>query len=584
MSDSQTPQSPSGTGAVAKEKQPRILNRKLGTILVTHTHLTEEQLSEVLEIQKTKGGKLGEILVQKNYLTSEEVLKALSYQMGMPYLEHLNKQEIPTALVANLSISYAKQYEIVPIDETPNHVVVAVSDPLNHAPVDDLRIMYGKDIQFVIAPPQEIQDAINDVYERSTSIIKEVEDEDQDIHYDLEQSQDLLEASEEEAPIIRLVNSLMFRAVKEHASDIHIEPYEKDVNVRFRKDGVLSDILKPPKKYQSGITSRIKVMASLNIAEKRLPQDGRIKIRIGGKEIDIRVSTVPVSFGERVVMRLQDKSNVLLDLDQLGFTPESLVKMNELIKYSYGIILVTGPTGSGKSTTLYSCLARMDTKEKNILTVEDPVEISMKGIGQVQVNSKIELTFANALRSFLRQDPDVIMVGEIRDRETAEMAIHASLTGHLVFSTLHTNDAPGSIPRFIDMGVEPFLVASSIIGIVAQRLIRKVCVHCREEHQYSDAEIVAYGFDPAMFKGKKIYRAKGCDRCNHTGYSGRAVIHELFIISDESRALIVTNVDSATLKKQAVKDGMITIRDDGIRKILEGVTSFDEVLRVTQED
>ena len=584
MSDVRDSQTPPSSSVSAGEKQPRILNRKLGTILVTHTHLTEEQLAEVLEIQKAKGGKLGEILIQKNYLTSEEVLKALSYQMGMPYLQTLNKQEIPTALVANLSISYAKQYEIVPIDETPIHVVVAVSDPLNHAPVDDLRIMYGKDIQFVIAPPQEIQDAINDVYERSTSIIKEVEDEDQDIHYDLEQAQDLLEASEEEAPIIRLVNSLLFRAVKEKASDIHIEPYEKEVNVRLRKDGVLHDVLKPPKKFQAGIISRIKVMAALNIAEKRLPQDGRIKIRIGGKEIDIRVSTVPVGFGERVVMRLQDSSNVLLDLDQLGFTPESLTKINELIKYSYGIVLVTGPTGSGKSTTLYSCLARMDTKEKNILTIEDPVEISMKGIGQVQVNSKIELTFANALRSFLRQDPDIIMVGEIRDRETAEMAIHASLTGHLVLSTLHTNDAPGSIPRFIDMGVEPFLVASSIVGIIAQRLIRKLCVHCREGRQYSDAEIQAYGFVSELFKGKKIYRAKGCEHCNHTGYSGRSVIHELFVITDESRALVVQNVDSTILKKQAVKDGMITIRDDGIRKILEGVTSIDEVLRVTQED
>jgi general secretion pathway protein E len=568
------------------EKQPRILNHRLGTILVTHTSLTDEQLSEVLEIQKTKGGKLGEILVQKNYLSEEEVLKALSYQMGMPYLEKISKNDIPTALVANLSISYAKQYEIVPIDETPNQVVVAVSDPLNHAPVDDLRIMYGKNIKFVIAPTDEIQDAINDVYERSTSIIKEVEDdEEHNIHYDLEQAQDLLEASEEDAPVIRLVNNLLFRAVKEKASDIHIEPYEKEVAVRFRKDGVLQDILKPPKRYQSGLTSRIKVMASLNIAEKRLPQDGRIKIKIGGKEIDIRVSTVPVAYGERVVMRLQDKSNVLLDLDQLGFSQDSLNKVNELIKHNYGIILVTGPTGSGKSTTLYSCLARMDYKEQNILTVEDPVEINMKGIGQVQVNSKIDLTFANALRAFLRQDPDIIMVGEIRDRETAEMAIHASLTGHLVLSTLHTNDAPGAVPRFIDMGVEPFLVASSIIGILAQRLIRKICQKCREPHSYSEAEITAFGFDPTIFSGKTIYRASGgCEHCNKTGYTGRSVIHEMFVITDESRAMIVQNADSGLIKKQAIKDGMVTIRDDGIQKVLEGHTSLEEIVRVTQED
>jgi general secretion pathway protein E len=580
MGDAEKP-----AGVQGPKSQPRILNRRLGDILIEHTRLTEEQLAEVLDIQKTKGGRIGEILVQKNFLTHEEILKALSYQMGMPYVESLSVYEVPTSLVANLSISYAKQYEIVPVEETDAYVTVAVSDPLNHAPVDDLRIMYGKDIRFVIAPPSEIQETINAVYERSTTIIKEVEDEaEADVEYDLDQPLDLLEASEEEAPIIRLVNNLLFRAVKERASDIHIEPFEKDLNVRFRVDGVMKDVLKPPKRLQAGIVSRVKVMASLNIAEKRLPQDGRIKIRIGGKEIDIRISTVPTSYGERIVMRLADKSSTILDLDALGFGEESLVKINELISHNHGIILVTGPTGSGKSTTLYSCLSRMDAKSNNILTVEDPVEITIKGVGQVQVNPKIDLTFASALRSFLRQDPDIIMVGEIRDRETAEIAIHASLTGHLVLSTLHTNDAPGAIPRFIDMGVEPFLVASSLLGVIGQRLLRKICPYCKQPAQYSDEVLKNYGFNPEVFRGKPIFKAVGCDQCIQSGYLGRTVIHELFLVTDEVRGLILQNADSARIKKQAIADGMITIRDDGIRKVLRGETTLEEIMRVTQED
>ncbi len=566
------------------DKQPRILNNRLGSILLEHTRLTEEQLAEVLEIQQEKGGKLGEILIQKSYLTHEEVLKALSHQMGIPYLDSLAKYEVPTSLVSNLPISYAKQYEIVPVEETETYVTVAVSDPLNHAPVDDLRLMYGKNIRFVIAPPAEIQDTINGVYERSTTIISEVEDEDEEVQYDLDEPLDLLEASEEDAPVIRLVNNILFRAVKDRASDIHIEPFEKLLNIRFRVDGVLSDILKPPKRYLSGLVSRIKVMANLNIAEKRLPQDGRIKIRIGGKEVDIRVSTVPVSYGERIVMRLADKSSTILQLEKLGFNEASLEKINGLIANHHGIILVTGPTGSGKSTTLYSCLARLDAKTKNILTVEDPVEINISGIGQVQVNAKIDLTFATALRAFLRQDPDIVMVGEIRDKETAEIAIHASLTGHLVLSTLHTNDAPGAIPRFIDMGVEPFLVASSMLGVMAQRLIRKLCPHCREPHVYDESTLRQYGFEPGTFSGKTIYRAAGCDQCLQSGYMGRTVIHELFVISDEIRQLIIQNVDTGRLKKQASDEGMVSIRDDGIEKVINGDTTIEEVVRVTQED
>ncbi|MDY6845411.1 MAG: type II secretion system ATPase GspE, partial [Thermodesulfobacteriota bacterium] len=386
-----------------------------------------------------------------------------------------------------------------------------------------------------------------------------------------------------EAPVIRLVNMVLSQAVKSRASDIHIEPYQKELNVRYRIDGVLYNILKPPRRYQSAIISRIKVMAKMNIAEKRLPQDGRIEIKIGDKAIDIRVSTVPTTFGERVVMRLLDKTSVLLNLDDIGLSIDVLKIINSLILGSHGIILVTGPTGSGKTTTLYAALSKINSPDKNIITIEDPVEYQLNGIGQIQVNTKIDLTFANGLRSIVRQDPDVILVGEIRDTETAEIAVHAALTGHLVFSTLHTNDAAGAITRLIDMGIEPFLVSSSVTAILAQRLVRVICKHCREPYFPVAKSFKEIGIDPKKLNGKPVYRGKGCSECFYTGYKGRTGIFEVLIIDNTIRSAILKTSDSDTIKKKGTKAGMLTLRQDGAGKVIEGITTIEEILRVTQE-
>jgi len=435
-----------------------------------------------------------------------------------------------------------------------------------------------------MATSPDVQEAINKVYEKSTSGLAgfdEVEGEE----YDLEDPViDLLEAGEDDAPVIKLVNSLLFRAVKEKASDIHIEPYEKDMMVRFRIDGVLFDIFKPPKKLQNAITSRIKVMANLNIAEKRLPQDGRIPLKLAGKDIDVRLSTVPTAFGERVVMRLQDRSNVILDLKQLGFSEESLRQIDDILTKTYGILLVTGPTGSGKSTTLYSCLSKINTIDRNIVTVENPVEQRIHGIGQIQTNEKIGLTFGSALRAILRQDPNVIMIGEIRDLETAEIAINASLTGHLVLSTIHTNDSSGVFPRLIDMGCEPFLIATSLLGVIAQRLVRVLCPHCKAPYEPSLSEVMSLGLSQEAMVGANIHKAVGCSECNQKGYLGRTLIMELLVLDDEVRSVVMQQKDSGTIKKLAEKNGMITFRDHGISKVLKGITSIEEVLTNTQVD
>jgi len=429
----------------------------------------------------------------------------------------------------------------------------------------------------------KVQDAINKVYEKSTAAFEGLEGlEDGD--FDLDEPIDLLEAGDDDAPVIRLVNSVLFRAVKEKASDIHIEPYERDMVVRFRIDGVLYDIFKPPKKLQSAITSRIKVMANLNIAEKRLPQDGRIPIKMAGKDIDIRLSTVPTSHGERLVMRLQDRSNVILELPQLGFADQSLQNILDLVSRQHGIFLVTGPTGSGKSTTLYAGIMAINSIERNIITVEDPIENRIHGIGQIQVNSKINLTFANGLRAILRQDPDVIMIGEIRDLETAEIAINSSLTGHLVLSTIHTNDSAGAIPRLIDMGCEPFLVASSLVGILAQRLIRVLCPHCKVPYIPTDAELASIEATRDMAERGSVFKAVGCSQCNQKGYIGRTVIHELMQINEPVRQLILQNKDSGTMKKFAQSQGMKTLREDGVKKVMMGITTIEELLSTTQED
>jgi general secretion pathway protein E len=560
---------------------------RLGEILLKHTSLTNAQLDEALKVQVTEGGLLGDILIRKNFILPHEMMRALCVQIGLPFIEDLKPNDIDPKLLGDLPINYAKTKEVIPIGKemTPQGevTIVAVADPFNERVIDDLQALTGNSVKIVVSTSMRIQDAINRVYERNTAnLVEKIEGEFEDT-YDLEGPIDILEATEDDAPVIKFVNSLIFRAVKEKASDIHIEPFEKEFVVRFRIDGVLYDIIRQPKRAHAAISSRVKVMGTLDIAEKRLPQDGRIKIKIAGKDIDIRLSTVPTNFGERIVMRILEQSSTVLQLRQLGFSEKSTLEMEKLIFHKYGIILVTGPTGSGKSTTLSACLVKLNSPERNIMTVEDPIEYQIPGINQVQVNAKIELTFARALRAFLRQNPDIIMVGEIRDKETAEIAINASLTGHLVLSTLHTNDAAGAATRLIDMGVEPFLVASSVLGIAAQRLIRRVCTKCREPHVPTDFEMNELGLK-VLPPDAKVFKAMGCPSCSQSGYSGRTVIHELLVMDDKIRALVIKNADSGTVKKAAVEAGMITLREDGIAKVLQGFTTVDELMRATHAE
>ena len=532
-----------------------------------------------------EAGSLGEHLSKKDGATADDVLGELCTRLGLTYIKDIPVGDISTNLILNLPINFAKKHDILPLKEDENSIWVLTTNPLNTKVMDDLRVLFKKRTIPVMTTRARLSEAINRVYEKSTAALQgldEIEDED----YDLDEPiVDLLEAGEDDAPVIKLVNTLMFRAVKEKASDIHVEPYEKDMVVRFRIDGNLYDVFKPPKKLQNAITSRIKVMGNLNIAEKRLPQDGRIPLKVGGKDIDIRLNSVPTAFGERLVMRLQDRSNVILQLAQLGFSQQTLDKLyNDLLMRSYGILLVTGPTGSGKSTTLYGCLTKLNTPGVNILTVEDPVEQRIHGIGQVQVNSKIGLTFASGLRAFLRQDPDIIMIGEIRDLETAELAINASLTGHLVLSTLHTNDSAGAFPRLLDIGCEPFLIATSLLGIIAQRLVRVLCPHCKQPHEPTDFELTSLGLTREQVAAGRVCKAIGCDQCNGKGYLGRTLIQELLIVTEEIRHLVMIRKDGGTVKKQALQEGMRTFRDHGIEKILLGITTIEEVLTNTQVD
>lgn len=560
-------------------------DRSLGAILIEHTSLTAQQLDEALIYQKDKNMRLGDALVQLHYLRSEDILHALSVQLGMGYLNQIDADEIPNDLVNMVSINYAKANELVTIKREEGSLVVAIADPTNHMALDDLRILFDMPVKPMIASAGAILDTINIVYNRtpeSDSVMSELDDENTDM---LEEGgvEDLLE-SDDEAPIIRLVNQLLVRAVKQKASDIHIEPFEKDLAVRFRIDGILYDIMHPPKKAQNSIISRLKIMADLNIAEKRLPQDGRIRIKLAGKDIDIRVSSLPTSHGESVVMRLLDRSKVLKTLDTVGFAAKDLENIRELIHKSHGIFLVTGPTGSGKTTTLYAALAEINAPDIKIITVEDPVEYQIPGINQCQVNAKIDMTFAAALRSILRQDPDVVMIGETRDKETAQIAVQASLTGHLVISTLHTNDSASTPTRLIDMGVEPFLVASSLIGVIAQRLIRTVCKACALPHIPTDRELQQCGISRADIEGKKLLKATGCPECLNTGYAGRTAIHEIMKVSDAVRDLIIANADAITIKKAAMRDGMLTLREAAILKMYDGLTTMEEVVVLTQED
>ncbi len=560
---------------------------RIGQILQDKFAVSPDQIRDALAVQKEKGGRLGEILVRARAVKEGAVLEALGLQFQLPYQPDLLPGQVNAALSEKVPIGFAKRYELIPVREENGRVVAALSNPLQMAALDDVRALLGKDIRPILVPAKSILNCIHQVYDRPTDSAQQaVEDLSAEpldlLASELEEPIDLLEAADE-APIIRLVNSTLFQAVKDRASDIHIEPFERDLEIRYRIDGVMYKILTPPKRFQSSITSRIKIMAGLNIAEKRLPQDGRISLKIAGRDVDIRVSVIPTAHGERVVLRLLDKSTRLLDLEEIGLTAEDRQIMLQLIQMSHGIVLVTGPTGSGKTTTLYAGLSRINSPDKNIITIEDPIEYQLKGIGQMQVNPKINLTFANGLRSVLRQDPDVIMVGEIRDVETAEIAIHASLTGHLVFSTLHTNDTAGAITRLLDMGIEPFLVSSSVIAIVAQRLVRWICSDCREGYTPTPEELAKLGFKTESVR-PAFYRAVGCPACMRTGYRGRTGIYETLLIDEEIRQMILSKTDSNQIKNRAIEKGMRTLRDDGIRKVVNGVTTVEEVLRVTQEE
>jgi general secretion pathway protein E len=579
--------------AVAVASPTGLAGRLLGEVLVAMGKLDPAVLAEALHAQgAAESGRIGEILVQRKAISEEDVAQALAAQLDLPFASRISVEHVDVELARAVPINFAKQSRLLPLRREEGSVVVAVADPLDTPALDHARMLVGASLLPVVASAGAIVDAINAVYDRALNeaeqLVGEMEAQDDldSVAHELEEPQDLLEA-DDEAPIIRLVNSLLFRAAKERASDIHIEPMERDLIVRFRIDGVLNEVIKPPKRYQNSIVSRVKVMGQLNIAEKRLPQDGRIRIKLAGRDIDIRLSTIPNVYGERIVMRLLDKTSTLLDLSEIGMARSILTQVEQVIRRSHGIILVTGPTGSGKTTTLYAALSMINTPDLNILTVEDPVEYQLQGISQMAINPKIGLTFAAGLRSFLRQDPDVIMVGEIRDRDTAEIAIQASLTGHLVFSTVHTNDSAGAVTRLVDMGVEPFLVASSLTAILAQRLVRRLCNVCREAHVPTTEELSEVGMTPEQVVragSPPVYRAMGCSACGQTGYRGRTGIYEFLPVDDDIRTLAIKNVDSNTIKKQAVKRGMTTLLDDGARKVLAGETTIAEVLSVTQED
>ncbi len=571
-----------------------LCGRPLGEILAETAKLAPARIEEALAAQRGEqsGARIGEILVRMKAVSEDDVLRALAIQLDLPFLPRVDVEAVPPDLAGKVPIHFAKASGILPLGRAGDAVRVAVADPLDTAAQDSVSMLLGAPVSPEVVPAAVVLDAINAVYDRAADehdkLMEDLETGDlESVAHELEEPTDLLDA-DDEAPIIRLVNSLMFRAVKERASDIHINPEERDISVRYRVDGVLRDVIRPPKRFQASIASRIKIMGGLNIAEKRLPQDGRIRIKIAGKDVDIRLSTVPTAHGERIVMRLLDKSNVILDLGELGFEDWQLEIVDALVTRSHGIVLVTGPTGSGKTTTLYAALAKINSPDLNILTIEDPVEIPLRGVGQVQVNPKIELTFANGLRSFLRQDPDVIMVGEIRDLETAEIAIQASLTGHLVLSTVHTNDAAGAITRLVDMGVQPFLVASSLVGVLAQRLVRVLCPECKRPYVPSAEERAQVGLSGEIWRQagdpKTIFKAQGCLACGNTGYQGRTGIYELMLVDDDVRQLVLKSVDSSTIKKAAVNRGMLTLLQHGAFKVAQGITTAAEVLSVTAED
>lgn len=543
-----------------------------------------DALVKIDELLAKNGESAEEALIKSNILEDKDTLEVLSEFYELPYTLNISEKDIDPELIKTLPISFAKKFRIIPFQIRNNKVVIIFAPPLDLYALDEIKSLFGYEIEPVLAMNHVVLDSINRVYERGKEVGEGIEDESAGItEYDIHEPKDLLDA-EDEAPIIRFVNSLLFQAVKEKASDIHLECFEKELAVRFRKDGILHEITSVPKKLQASIISRVKIMAELDIAEKRKPQDGRIRVKVAGRDVDVRISTVPTTWGESVVMRLLDRSSVLLSLEDLGLEGKKLDTVETLIHRPHGIILVTGPTGSGKTTSLYAALERINSPDKKIITVEDPVEYQIQGINQIQVNPKVNLTFANGLRSILRQDPDVILVGEIRDKETADIAIHASLTGHLVFSTLHTNDSASAITRLIDMEIEPFLVASSLMAVIAQRLLRFLCKECKEPYDPLDDELHKVGLRRDELEDGVLYKAKGCEKCFDMGYSGRSAIFEMLIVDDDVRNLTLGQVDSTQIKRKAIEHGMTTLRTDGAEKVRRGLTSIDEVMRVTEEE
>ena len=566
------------------------MSNKIGELLLKNNVITRQQLDEALAVQKQTGGRIGSILLKQGVITEKQLLQFLSEQFNVPAIK-LSEFKIDPELLKLIPAEVVRKYNIMPLALKNSTLIVAMVDPTNIFAIDDIKFLTGYRVEPMIASENAIMNAIETYYQTSApgldSLLSSFDMEGVE-YIDTEEEVDIRSLAQEsqDAPVIKLVNAILADAVEKRASDIHIEPYEKSFRIRFRIDGSLYEVMKPPLKMKNAIVSRIKIMSRLDIAERRLPQDGRIKLKMGkGKEMDFRVSVLPTLFGEKVVLRLLDKSNLQLDMTKLGFDPDQLRNFQDAIHRPYGMVLVTGPTGSGKTTTLYSALAELNKTTENISTAEDPVEFNLEGINQVQIHEEIGLTFAAALRSFLRQDPDIILVGEIRDFETAEIAIKAALTGHLVLSTLHTNDAPSTVNRLLNMGVEPFLVSSSVNLILAQRLVRKICPDCKQPLTQVPEELLEkLGPVPEGFHSTTLYKGEGCDACNATGYRGRIALYEVMPMTEAIKELVLQGASAIDIKREAIRSGMKTLRQSGIARMIEGITTLEEVLKATARD
>src|SRR5512134_3575117 len=563
-----------------------VLANKIGEMLLKGNLITADQLRGALETQEKTHERIGTVLVKAGFINEEELLAFLGRQFNLPVVD-LSKYEINPEVVRLLPEEMVQKHLALPINRVGSKMIVAVADPSNMAIIDGIGFKTGYAVELVLASEREITTQINKFFDRSMEFRDIISELDEDLEVIREEEVDTadLARSVDDAPVVKLANYLLTEAIKRRASDIHIEPYEKEFRTRYRVDGVLYEVMRPPLRLRNALSSRLKIMASLDIAERRLPQDGRIKMKMGkGREMDFRVSVLPTIHGEKIVLRLLDKASLQLDMTKLGFEAEALQDFQEAIHRPYGMILVTGPTGSGKTTTLYSALADLNKTTDNISTAEDPVEYNFAGINQVQIKEEIGLTFAASLRSFLRQDPDIIMVGEIRDYETAEIGVKAALTGHLVLSTLHTNDAPSTVTRLLNMGIEPFLVSSSLNLILAQRLARRICANCKEEMKIPAKALVDAGMKPERIKSAHPSRGKGCDECNGTGFRGRVALYEVMPVKEDLKDLILRGGSALDVKREAIRLGMKTLRQSGLSKIEEGVTTLEEVLRVTAPD